>query len=430
MHEPAEGRLRRGKAAHIVPLLAQPQQEAVQRRNHFHSAGQQRVLAGRLEIADGDAFFGVGLPAEAQIACEVFQKSVDAFLFRRVQKETGITFVLCGDAIIPDAPVDFGHHHPGRQCTAADGLERVDPVAVRLNERERIEKRDVLLVQPADERVVTQPAHRQIDHGIGVQGADHFFPRLPLGRERIDIAPCLRQPRDERVHVRPVPLHRKIQARNEKNLVTALVVQALLPEIGRHRFVVREILAVFPVVVHILQQGNGRIDVPVSPAQWRGAAAQIAESVAVVGRARVAEIVQHCLHLFRRQIFLDVDVLVVQRVGKNGHAPSPGLLQRGNLAFVEVKATAENDHGVGAAQRLAVRRELRCVGKLQTDPPAVVVEGHVCLLGQGGVDDQNAGGAEKDRPNQGRQEAGGCNDQTDAENPASLCLPHIPASSA
>ena len=230
--------------------------------------------------------------------------------------------------------------------------------------------------------------------------------------------------------MRPVPLHREIETRNEKHAVAPFVIKPLFPEIRRNGLVIREILPVFPVVIHILEQGNRCLEMPVSPAERRGDAAQEAQAVAVIAGARIAEIVEHRLHLLRRQILLDIHVLVVQRVGEDRHAPPAGLLERGDLAFVEIEPAAEDDHGVGAAQRLAISRHNLGVGKAQPDLLGIVVQSHVSLLGQGGVDDQDAGGAEKDQPHQGRQEAGGRSHQADAEDPASLCLPHTPASSS
>ncbi len=230
--------------------------------------------------------------------------------------------------------------------------------------------------------------------------------------------------------MRPVPLHREIETRDEKDAVAPFVIKSLFSEIGCNGLVIREILPVFPVVIHILEQRHRCIEMPVSPAERRGDAAQEAQAVAVIAGARIAEIVEHRLHLLRRQILLDIHVLVVQRVGEDRHAPPAGLLERGHLAFVEIEAAAEDDHGVGAAERLSVRRHRIGIGKAQPDLPGVVVEGHVSLLGEGGVDDQYAGRPEKGQPKHRHQQEKGGEQEEQSVGASSLCLPHTPASSS
>ena len=224
--------------------------------------------------------------------------------------------------------------------------------------------------------------------------------------------------------------HREIEAGNEGDAGAVFVIQTALPQIIAELRMGLEILPVLAVVVHVGQQRDRRFIVAVAQAQRRGDAAQEAQSVAVVVAAGIAEITQQGLLLFFRQIALDVNVLVVQRIGEDGQPAAAGFLQPGDLALVQIEAAAEDQHGVGAAQRMRVGGQLAGIGKAQPDPPAVVVEGKVGLLGQRGVDDQDAGGSQESGPKESRQQNGCCATKDNEEAGLILSRPHSPVSSS
>ena len=130
---------RRWQSAHVVALVAKPPQQVVHRRYHLHAAGQQRVVAGTSEVADGYALLAIGLRAQRQVAADVVGKSPTALYLCRIAVVALGICVLRANAIRRHAAVNLGNDDAGVFRTGRHGDAFVCPLIVGNRKRKRTE---------------------------------------------------------------------------------------------------------------------------------------------------------------------------------------------------------------------------------------------------------------------------------------------------
>ena len=245
---------RRRQPVHVVAFGTQSFQEVIHRWYHLHAAGQQGILSRALEVADGDAFLLVPLGAKGHVPLHVVHQCPAALHLGSTPVIPLGVFVLCADAVGRHAAVNLGNHDARVLRSRGHGLVLVHPLVMRHRQGEWRKQRNVVLVEPVHQRVVAQPSHGHIDHGVGFQFHHHVLAPFADGCQRIHIKALLREQRDERVHMLAVALHGEGHARDERQPRSPLVVEVVGAQIVCQFVGMLEVMAVSPVIEHVFHQ--------------------------------------------------------------------------------------------------------------------------------------------------------------------------------
>ena len=124
-----------------------------------------------------------------------------------------------------------------------------------------------------------------------------------------------------------------------------------MTQVGRQLVGRLEVLAVLPVVEHVLRHLYGRLYLLVAPSAGRRNMAQVAQSVAVVLSVVVLEILLQGINLGVGEVVVLDEVAGAQRLGEDGHAATGHTLHLGHLLVGEEDAAGIEDDGIVAVER-------------------------------------------------------------------------------
>ena len=383
--------IERGRqSADVVAIGLQPAQEVVHRRDDLHAAGQQRILARPFEVCDGYSLLAVGLRAQTQVAVDVFDKRLATLHLGRPHVIAAPVRVLRADAEGCHAPVYFRNDDARVLRSGRHRRVRVHPFVVRGRNGEGREERNVLFVEPGDERVVAQTAHGHVDNGVGLQLAEHADTLLARTCHGIDIVAAVGEHRDEGVHMLAIALHGELQSGDERQPWCPVVIELGGFQVGSELLGGLEVVAVSAVIEHVLQDFHRSTVVLVAPTVRCGDVAQVSQPVAEVLSALVLEVLLQLGCLLVGEMAVETEAGALQRLCEDNGATLGGALHRGQLFVAEEETSAIEHDGIVVVELW----KLVGIGEIDLNVPAVVVQREVGLLCFQRVHDEDARGCQ------------------------------------